>query len=182
MSVCLIGLFLLLHLSSSSSQPSNLLTIHFSPPIPFPFLLPALITSFPLSSPNLQSPDSTFLPIAHFPFPHLSFFWLNPGRPEVPSTLWWQSPLYRTVSMLAGKKRHRSVKYTVKIAYDLWDSVLSKMILTRFECCSEMRQLHTHIGCFSSLPLAAREQCCHDSPRALFRSAIFWRSPWPSPQ
>lgn len=75
--------------------------------------------------------------------------------------------------MLAGKMRHRSVKYIVKIAYDLWDSVLSKMILTRFECRSEMRQLHTHIGCFSSLPLAACEKCCHDSPWALFRSAIF---------
>lgn len=43
---------------------------------------------------------------------------------------------------------HKSVKYIVKIACDLWDSVLSKMILTRFECCSEMWQLRTHLGCF----------------------------------
>lgn len=84
-----------------------------------------------------------------------------------------ESPLSRTVKMLAGKTTHKSVKYTVKIAYDLWDSVLSKMILTRFECCSEMWQLHTQIGCISSLPLAACEQCCHDTPWALFRSAIF---------
>lgn len=75
--------------------------------------------------------------------------------------------------MLAGKTIYKSVKYTVKIAYDLWDSVLSKMILTRFECCSEMWQLHAHIGCFSSLPLAACKRCCHDTPWALFRPAIF---------
>ena len=66
-----------------------------------------------------------------------------------------QRPLYWTVKMLAGKAIHKSVKYTAKIAYDLWDSVLSKMILTRFECCSETWQLHTHIGCFASLPPAA---------------------------
>lgn len=77
---------------------------------------------------------------------------------------------------------HKSVKPIVKIAYDPWDSVLSEMILTRFERCSEMWQLHRHIGCVSSLPLAACEQCYHDTPWALFRSAIFWRSPWPSPQ
>lgn len=117
---------------------------------------------------------------AFFPPPLLS--WANPGWPKVPEPLWRQSPLYWTVKTLAGKTIHKSVKYPVKIAYDLWDSVLSKMILTRFECCSEMWQLHMHIGCFSSLPLAACEQCCHDTPRALFRSAIFWRSPWPSPQ
>lgn len=75
--------------------------------------------------------------------------------------------------MLAGKTGHKSVKYTVKIASDLCNSVLGKMILTRFECCSEMWQLHMHLGCFSSLPLAACKQCCHDTPWALFRSAIF---------
>lgn len=110
------------------------------------------------------------------------FSWLNPGWPKVLKAFQWQSPLYWTVKMLAEKTIHKSVKYIVKIAYNLWNSVLSKLILTRFECCSEMWQLHTHIGCFSSLPLAACEQCCHDTPWALFRSAIFWRSPWPSPQ
>lgn len=48
------------------------------------------------------------------------------------------------MKILAGKTIHKSVKYTIKIAYDLWDLVLSKKILTRFECCSEMWQLRTH--------------------------------------
>lgn len=63
-------------------------------------------------------------------------------------SLQWQRPLYWTVKTLAWKMIHKSVKYIVKIACDLWDSVLSKMILTRFECCSEMWQLRTHLGCF----------------------------------
>lgn len=51
--------------------------------------------------------------------------------------------------MRAEKTSHRSVKPTIKIAHDLCDSVLSEMILTRLECCLEMWQLRTHIGCVS---------------------------------
>lgn len=59
------------------------------------------------------------------------------------------SPLFQTVEVRAEKTSRRSVKPTVKIAHDLWDSVLSEMILTRLECCLEMWQLRTHIGCVS---------------------------------
>lgn len=135
------------------------------------------------ASPLASSPTaSIFLPSIHSSSPPPSLSWVNPGWPQVLKALQWQSLLYWTVKTLAGKTVHKSVKYTVKIASDLWDSVLSKMILTTFECCAEMWQLHMHLGCLSSLPLAACEQCCHDTPWALFRSAIFWRSPWPSPR
>lgn len=52
--------------------------------------------------------------------------------------------------MLAGKTGHKSVKYTVKIASDLCSSVLGKTVLARFECCSEMWQLH--IGILAAFP------------------------------
>lgn len=130
---------------------------------------------------NLFPPPIHFSSIS-FAAPPSSFSWVNPGWPKVLRAVPCHSPLDWPVKELAGKTIHKSVKYTVKIAYDLWDWVLSKLILTRFECCSEMWQLHTRTGCLSSLPLAACEQCCHDTLWALFRSAIFWRSPWPSPQ